>query len=94
MFLEEKPFLNTRYYAKDEANRRLADKTGLISFQGTKYSVPSSYQRKKVIVEQAKNILIIRDLESGKEIAQHQVSIIKGKTIINNNHYHRFLHLY
>ena len=90
MFLEEKPFLNTHYYTKNEANQRFADKTGLISFKGNKYSVPSFYQRKKVIVERAENILFIRDYESGKEIAKHRVSLVKGKTIINNNHYRDF----
>jgi len=87
MFLEEKPYLNTRYYAQDEANRRVADKTGLISFKGNKYSVPSSCQRKEVLVEETENILFIREFESGKEIAKHRLSWIKGKTIINNNHY-------
>ncbi len=90
MFLEEKPFLNTHYYTTEEANQRLTDKTGLISFEGNKYSVPSSFQRKKVIVERAENILFIRDFASGKEIAQHRLSLIKGKTIINNNHYRDF----
>jgi len=87
MFLEEKPLLNTRYYTKNEANRRLADKTGLISFQGNKYSVPSSYQRKEVLVEQTENVLLIRDFETGKEIAKHTLSSGKGQTVINNNHY-------
>ena len=90
MFLEEKPLLKTLYYAKNEANRRLADKTGLISFQGTKYSVPSSHQRKKVIVERVENFLLIRDLESGKEIAKHLLSCVKGKIVINSNHYRDF----
>ena len=87
IFLEEQPFLNTHYYPKNEANQRLADKTGLISFQGNKYSVPFFYQRKKVLFEQAENILFIRDFASGKEIAKHRLSCEKGKTIINNNHY-------
>lgn len=90
MFLEEKPFLQTGYYTKNEANRRLADKIGLISFKGNKYSVPSSYQRKEVIVEETEDILIIREFETGKEIAQHSISSGKGITTINNNHYRDF----
>ena len=90
MFLEERPFLQTGYYTKNEANKRLADKTGLISFKGNKYSVPSSYQRKEVVVEETENILIIREFETGKEIAKHSISSGKGITTINNNHYRDF----
>ncbi|RLB75496.1 MAG: IS21 family transposase [Deltaproteobacteria bacterium] len=87
MFLEEKPFLNTRYYIKDIQNHRLVDKTGLISFEGNKYSVPILYQKKEVLIDKEKSILFIRDLESGKEIAKHSIPEVKGEFILNRNHY-------
>lgn len=87
MFLEEKPFLNTQYYIKDNQNHRLVDKTGLISFEGNKYSVPSLYQRKEVLINKKGAILFVRDLENGKEIAKHSIPELKGRFVINQNHY-------
>jgi len=87
MFLEEKRCLNTNYYLKDEANKRIVDKTGLLSYKGCKYSAPSSHQRMEVLIEESGKVLIIRDIESGKELTKHQLSDKKGDTIINMNHY-------
>ena len=90
MFLAEKSFLNTRYYAKIDSNKRLVDKTGLLSFNGNKYSVPSSHQRLEVLVKEVNGNLVIRDIESGKELATHLISMEKGKLITNINHYRDF----
>jgi transposase len=90
MFEEEKTHLNTRYLAKTETNSRSVDKTGLLSYQGNKYSVPLPYQRKRVIVEESGHDLIIRDLETGREITRHSLSEGKGLTILNTNHYRDF----
>jgi len=87
MFLEEKEFLNTHYYIKDSQNHRLVDKTGIINFEGNKYSVPFLYQRKEVLIEKKKDSLIIRDMENGKEIARHVIPRLKGKFVLNTNHY-------
>lgn len=69
---------------------RNADKTGLISYQGNKYSVPLRYQRKQVIVKQEDRCLIIIDQNTSNEIARHTIPSGKGGIIRNNNHYRDF----
>lgn len=90
MFLEEKPLLNTSFYVKNSANKRIVDKTGLLSFKGNKYSVPSSHQRLEVQIEELETTLFIRDQKTGNEIGKHPISSGKGNIIINNNHYRDF----
>lgn len=87
MFKAEKSLLNTRHYTQNNANRRQVDKTGLVSFKGSKYSVPVSHQRLEVAVEEVAKKLVIRDIKSGKELATHPISFVKGKNSINHNHY-------
>jgi len=41
----------------------------------------------EVLIEESGKVLIIRDIESGKELTKHQLSDKKGDTIINMNHY-------
>jgi hypothetical protein len=66
---------------------RKADKTGLIAWQGNKYSVPMAYQRCCVGVREAGGRLRLIDLESGEEIAHHTVCLEKGRVIRNTDHY-------
>ena len=70
-----------------EAVTRKADKTGLIAWQGNKYSVPMAYQRCGVGVREAAGVLRLIDLESGEEIAHHRVCLEKGRVIRNTDHY-------
>ncbi len=66
---------------------RKADKTGLISYQANKYSVPMAYQRACVGIAAEGQYLHILDRESGEEIARHALTTGKGKVIKNTHHY-------
>lgn len=66
---------------------RKADKTGLISWQASKYSVPLAYQGQTVGVQVQAGSLLIHDLYSGQEIARHPLSEDKGKISKNRHHY-------
>jgi transposase len=66
---------------------RKVDKTGLISWQSNKYSVPMAYQKATVGVDAMDHKLLITDLETGAHIAEHAVCQEKGQIIKNNNHY-------
>jgi len=87
LYEEDKKHINQSFYIKDENNIRVVDKTGLINFEGNKYSVPCEYQRLKVYVMLSVQNVIIIDPNTGKEIARHKNSLIKGETFINSNHY-------
>jgi len=67
--------------------QRKVDKTGLISWDGNKYSVPMAYQGSSVGVEEVGTRLVINDLFTGKKIAEHKIHHGKGQTIKNNHHY-------
>ena len=66
---------------------RWADKTGLISFSGNKYSVPYPYQRQQVWVEALEGKLMIRDRLSGEEVARHTLVEGSGRIVKNRDHY-------
>jgi len=87
LYEEDKKYINQSFYIKDENNIRVVDKTGLINFEGNKYSVPCEYQRLIVYVMLNEQNVIILDPNTGKEIARHKNSLIKGETFINSNHY-------
>ncbi len=70
-----------------EALTRKADKTGLIAWQGNKYSVPMAYQRCRVGIREDVSVLRIMDLGCGEEIAHHSVCLDKGRVIRNTDHY-------
>ena len=70
---------------------RKADKTSLISWNGNKYSIPDSYQDSNVGIEPSGNYLYVYDLETNSEIAQIQLSDLKGETFKNPSHYRRNL---
>lgn len=66
---------------------RKADKTGLIAWQGNKYSVPLAYQRACVGIDCDTDQLHIYDLDSGACLATHRRCADKGQIIKNTNHY-------
>jgi len=68
---------------------RKADKVGLISYKGNKYSVPMPYQRRNVYIAQEGSKLLILN-ENSLQIAQHDISSGKNMIIKNNNHYRDF----
>ena len=87
MFEEERPHLKPLPSIFEAHCLRKADKTGLISFEGNKYSVPFKYQRQQVWVEKVEDQLLIKDRLSGSKLAQYTLSKFKGQIIKNNNHY-------
>jgi len=87
MFKEEEPLLSQRDFILNPDYKRLVDRTGLISFAGNKYSVPSAYQRGEVLVEKQRGLLLVRDKDTGKQIAEHKLVKGKGRIRKNNNHY-------
>ncbi len=62
---------------------RQVDKTSLISWQSNKYSVPMAYQSAKVGVSAEAGQLLIKDLASGEQIAEHIISLEKDQIIKN-----------
>ena len=86
LFAEEAPLLSQRYTVVNQSHRHV-DKTGLLSFEGNKYSAPFAYQRQDVAVERVDRELILRDIESGAELACHPIPDGRGQIIRNNNHY-------
>lgn len=74
-------------YGQAPGETRQVDKTGLISWQSNKYSVPMQYQAAKVGVACDAGRLWVNDLASGEIIAEHRVSLEKGQVIKNQNHY-------
>ena len=65
---------------------RGVDKTGLISWDGNKYSVPMQYQRSNVYVRENDGELLIYDL-GGIRIAVWAIGSGKGELFKNRNHY-------
>lgn len=66
---------------------RKVDKTGLISWQASKYSVPMAYQGQTIGVQVQAGSLLIHDLHHRQEIARHPLSEGKGSIIKNRHHY-------
>ena len=66
---------------------RQVDKTSLISWQSNKYSVPMAYQSAKVGVSAHAGQLLIKDLARGEQIAEHVISLEKGRIVKNTHHY-------
>lgn len=71
----------------DYTMTRKVDKTSLISYQASKYSVPQQWQSATVRVDEQNGQLIVYRLGDHQEIARHTLSCEKGKIIKNNNHY-------
>lgn len=69
---------------------RIVRKDNTVWYQGNRYSVPlGTYNglEKEVVIQIVDNTtLVIRDKESNKELAKHNLSHEKGKLIKNGNH--------
>ncbi len=76
-----------RAKSSDTVVTRKADKTGLVSWQSNKYSVPMIYQSARVGVSNENGQLLISDLETGELVAQHLIHLEKGQVIKNTDHY-------
>lgn len=87
MFKEEFSFLSQRYLALKMPAVRWVDKTGLISFEGNKYSTPHAYQRQNIGVMIEEGTLVVNDLDSGEVVTTHEIPVGKGHIVKNNNHY-------
>lgn len=59
----------------------------LISFGGSRYSVPSEYAAKRVWVRPSQGIGFVVRSQKGLEIARHRMATQKGMTVINPAHY-------
>jgi hypothetical protein len=88
LFLEESAKMKPWYLINDE--ERKVDKVGLISYYGNKYSVPSIYQQRTVLIRESMGSLLVSDLYTKSIIAKHPVSQEKNQIIKNNNHYRDF----
>ena len=87
---EEKALLKPVPDVYLQPQSRKADKTGLISYAGNKYSVPMPYQNRSVMIEEEDNMLHILDLTDKRVVATHNIPPSKGNIIRNNNHYRDF----
>ena len=81
--------LKMKPWHEQSSECRKADKVGLISYKGNKYSVPYQYQRRELLIKMHEDQLLIMSL-NGKVIASHEISEGKNKMIRNNNHYRDF----
>lgn len=66
---------------------RKVDSKSLISVKSSMYSVPIKYRNTTIWIHQTDRELFIYDDRAGNIIAKHQLSLIPGQKIINNNHY-------
>jgi hypothetical protein len=83
-----KPYLRPAFITQDDSGAaRGVDKTSLVSYKSSKYSVPMKYQSSTVRVKEEGAKLVVRDSESSEVIATHDISQRKGEIIKNNNHY-------
>ncbi|MCB5269030.1 MAG: IS21 family transposase [Candidatus Cloacimonetes bacterium] len=87
---EEKKYLIPIPELFIQQQTRQADKTGLISYTGNKYSVPITFQNRMVQIEEEDGMLLILDPATGKTIATHQIPSGKGNLLKNSNHYRDF----
>jgi len=83
--LEEKLNKITRNYIIDKNQVRKVEKDCLISYKNNKYSVPSLYIERQVIVVELQNILTIYC--DGLRIATHPIYKGTHKTIVSKMHY-------
>jgi transposase len=89
-FVEEKPYLTAlpqQPYVGIKETFRKVNWDCLISFEGSKYSVPFLYAGKSVWVRKVKGFKIKIFSQKGVLIAEHFISKTKGQTIINDGHY-------
>ena len=87
---QERANMRPYFALKGNADQRMirkADKTGLISYQSNKYSVPMVWQRQQVMIRPEEGELVILSPESGEEIARHKLNQGTGQILKNKHHY-------
>lgn len=87
--LEENLSPLLREYIIDKMNVRKVEKDCLISYAGSKYSVPSEYACKYVTVVVLDNMLAA--YYEGKQVALHLISYHKNAMTVNKQHYRKML---
>jgi len=87
--LEENLSPLLREYIIDKVNVRKVEKDCLISYAGSKYSVPSEYACKYVTVVVLDNMLAA--YYEGKQVALHLISYHKNAMTVNKQHYRKML---
>ena len=78
-----------REYIISNLNLRKVEKDCLISYSGSKYSVPAEYTGKHVTVVALDNMLAA--YYQGKQIALHKLSYHKNNMSVNKDHYRKIL---
>ena len=90
LFEQEKQFLyelpESRFVGIKEQVRKVTTDC-LISFDGNRYSVPHHFVSKEVWIKVSKGYLIEIYSSGNVLIAQHKLSISKGKIIMDKSHY-------
>ncbi|MFH2031708.1 MAG: IS21 family transposase [Bacteroidota bacterium] len=90
MFLLEQPHLiqlpTNRYIGVKEEVRKVSSDC-LISYNGSRYSVPYLFASKQVWIRISKGHLLQVYSQANKKIAEHPVSLKKGIVIIKEEHY-------
>ena len=87
---QERSKMRPYFALKGHADQRIirkADKTGLISYQSNKYSVPMVWQRQQVMIRPEEGELVILSPESGEEMARHKLHQGTGQILKNKHHY-------
>jgi len=89
-FEEESPFLKplpaTRFFGGNTLVRKVSLDC-LISFDGTRYSVPHMYAGSEVCAKVSQGHVIEIYSRGGEKIAQHQIQRKKGAMVIDEHHY-------
>ncbi|MCK4797346.1 MAG: IS21 family transposase [Spirochaetes bacterium] len=84
-----RPIINS-IYRKDtligREYRDVSDKS-CVSVNASQYSVPVKYKNREVEIYTTNNKLFIFDIITGKDIADHKLSLISGKKVTNREHF-------
>ena len=80
-------FAPSRVHLSGQALIRQVDKTGLISYQSVKYSVPMAWQRQSVALREEGHQLVILTPDQSEELARHTLSTEKGTVVKKTHHY-------
>lgn len=80
--------LEREYFIETNSIRKVENDC-LFSFRGNRYSVPSDYVKRNVIVVCFDNIVVVYC--DGKTIATHPLSDGSNKTIISPSHYNKLI---
>lgn len=89
-FKSEQPLLTplpARPFVGTNEEMRKASWDCLISFSGSRYSVPWEYAAKHVWVRPSQGIGLVVRSQKGTEIARHRIPAQKGMTVIDPAHY-------